>query len=260
MNVVKGYYSLIQYCPDLSRLEAVNVGVLLFCPEPHFLTARTTDSIKRIRRFFGSEDGDFQQIKAEVSAVEDRLTTAGDHIHTTQELDRFIATRGNAVQLTPPRPMKVVHPVQDLEALFQRLVGGKAGPRRQGGQSLALKLKEVLTEQSVAPFIKTEVPVAVPTLHETLTMPFGFQNGRFNLIQPVSEHYQSGVPARRHGPFPARTPGLTVGAASAMGCRRLRSRSGGGESGSARHPGRKRGSSLYRGGPSPACGRDSHYG
>ena len=129
MNAVKGYYSLIQYCPDLSRLEAVNVGVLLFCPEPHFLEVRTTDSIKRIRRFFGSEDGDWQQIKAEVSAVEDRLTSANDHIRTTEELDRFIATRGYAVQLTPPRPMKVVHPVQDLEALFQRLVGGKAGPR-----------------------------------------------------------------------------------------------------------------------------------
>ena len=186
MNAVKGYYSLIQYCPDLSRLEAVNVGVLLFCPEPHFLEARTTNSIKRIRRFFGSEDGDWQQIKAEVSAVEDRLKAAGNQIRTTQELDHFIATRGNAVQLTPPRPMKVVHPVQDLEALFQRLVGGKAGPRRQEGQPIAQQLKEVLTDQSLAPFIKTDVPVAVPTLHETLTMPFGFQNGRFNLIQPVS--------------------------------------------------------------------------
>src|SRR5205807_326879 len=104
-----------------------NVGVLLFCPELHFLAARTTDSIQRVRRFFGSEDGDWQQIRAEVSAVEDRLAAVGDQIRTPQELERFIATRANAVQLTPPRPMKVGHPVQDLEALFQRLVGGKAG-------------------------------------------------------------------------------------------------------------------------------------
>jgi hypothetical protein len=55
-------------------------------------------------------------------------------LRTLQELERFIATPGNAVQLTPPRPIKLVHPVQDLEALFQRLVGGKAGPRRKDEQ------------------------------------------------------------------------------------------------------------------------------
>jgi hypothetical protein len=186
MNAVRGYYSLIQYCPDLSRLEGANVGVLLFCPEPHFLAARTTDSVQRVRRFFGSEDGDWQQIRAEVSAVEDRLVAAGDQIRTPQELERFIAARGNAVQLTPPRPMKVVHPVQDLEALFQRLVGGKAGPRRKRGQPIARKLEETLTQESVAPFIRSNVPVRVPAFHRTLTVPFGFQNGRFNLIQPVT--------------------------------------------------------------------------
>jgi hypothetical protein len=28
MNTSKGYYSLVQYCPDLGRLEAANVGVV----------------------------------------------------------------------------------------------------------------------------------------------------------------------------------------------------------------------------------------
>ena len=36
----KAYYCLIQYCPDMSRLEAANVGVVLFCPEKGFLAAR----------------------------------------------------------------------------------------------------------------------------------------------------------------------------------------------------------------------------
>ena len=186
MNAMKGYYSLIQYCPDLSRLEAANVGVLLFCPEPHFLAARTTDSIRRVRRFFGSADGDWQQIKAEVSAVEDRLATVGDQIRTPPELESFIATRGNAVQLTPPRPMKVVHPVQELEALFQRLVGGKPGPHRKKTLAIIRKVEQALTQQSVAPFIRSNVSVTVPAFHRMLTVPFGFQNGRFNLIQPAT--------------------------------------------------------------------------
>ena len=29
----KGYYSAIQYCPDRSRMEAANVGVMLLCPQ-----------------------------------------------------------------------------------------------------------------------------------------------------------------------------------------------------------------------------------
>jgi hypothetical protein len=37
MQPIKGYCLLILYCPDLSRLEAANVGVILFCPEAHFI-------------------------------------------------------------------------------------------------------------------------------------------------------------------------------------------------------------------------------
>jgi Protein of unknown function (DUF3037) len=185
MNAAKGYYSLIQYCPDLSRLEAANVGVLLFRPEPHFIAARTACSVQRIRRFFGSEDRDWEQIKAMISAVEERLTVEGDHFRTLQDLERFIATRGNAVQLTPPRPMKVVHPVQELEALFQRLVGG-AGARRKEAQSVARRLEESLTEQGVAPLVRRDVTVEVRPFHRPITVPFGFQNGRFNLIQTAA--------------------------------------------------------------------------
>ena len=53
MNAHRGYYSLIQYCPDLSRLEAVNVGVVLFCPEPRFIEARTSAGNDKPRRLFG---------------------------------------------------------------------------------------------------------------------------------------------------------------------------------------------------------------
>jgi hypothetical protein len=51
----KGYYSIIQHCPHLGRFEAANVGVLLFCPERHFLQAITARNNSRVIRFFGSE-------------------------------------------------------------------------------------------------------------------------------------------------------------------------------------------------------------
>ncbi len=185
MKAAQGYYSLIQYCPDLSRLEAVNVGVLLFCPDPHFINARTTRSVQRIRRFFGSEDRDWDQIREMITAIEDRLTTEGERYRTRDDLERFVATRGNAVQLTPPRPMKVHHPVQDLEALFQRLVGGD-GTRRREVQPIARRLEESLTQEGVAPLVRRDVTVTVPAFRRPLTVPFAYRNGRVNLILPAA--------------------------------------------------------------------------
>lgn len=184
MKPIKGYYSLIQYCPDLSRLEAANVGVLLFCPEPHFIRARTTDSVQRIRRFFGSGDRDWDQIRESKRAIEDRLEVEGERFRTLQDLEHFAATRGNEIQLTPPRTVKIFNPEQDLELLFQRLVGGQA--RRKAVDPVARRLQHSLTQESVAPYIRRNVQVTVPAFHRQLTLPFGYQNGRFNLIKPAT--------------------------------------------------------------------------
>jgi hypothetical protein len=32
---VRGYYSILQFVPDLKRSEGANIGVVLFCPERH---------------------------------------------------------------------------------------------------------------------------------------------------------------------------------------------------------------------------------
>lgn len=40
MNTSKGYYSLVQYCPDRSRMESANLGVVLFCPDLDFLDVK----------------------------------------------------------------------------------------------------------------------------------------------------------------------------------------------------------------------------
>lgn len=64
MNPSKGYYCLIQYCPDLGRLEAANVAVLLFSPERHSLKAKTSCNNRRMIQFFGSEGHDWIRINS----------------------------------------------------------------------------------------------------------------------------------------------------------------------------------------------------
>jgi Protein of unknown function (DUF3037) len=122
----KGYYSIIQYCPDLGRLEAANIGVLLFCPEKHFLKAITTPNNSRIIRFFGSEGRDWIRINEFKKGLEDRIAIEALSINTLDDLQRFIDSRANLLQITPPRPMRVNEPNKDLEDLFTELVGEPA--------------------------------------------------------------------------------------------------------------------------------------
>ncbi|MFN5741194.1 MAG: DUF3037 domain-containing protein, partial [Planctomyces sp.] len=124
MKPQKGYYSIVQYCPDLSRLEAANIGVLLFCPDSGFLKVLTSANNGRIIRFFGSAGHDWKRINTIKSGLQDRLDNEG--IRTVDELQHFVATRANSLQLTPPLPVKVQDPEKELRELFHEIVGEPA--------------------------------------------------------------------------------------------------------------------------------------
>jgi hypothetical protein len=183
MTPSRGYYCIIQYCPDLGRLEAANIGVLLFCPDRGFLKARTTSDNSRIRHFFGDRGHDWHRINSFKTGVEDRLDVEKDEIKTLEALEVFIARRANSIQITPPRPMKVDEPDKDLDQLFQDLVGGK--PRAKSGPSLKRFLEQKFAADGLDRKIKTDIRVTVPISDRQMEVPCGFQNGRFNLIQPA---------------------------------------------------------------------------
>ena len=124
MRAQKGYYSVVQYCPDSSRLEVANLGVLLFVPEKRFVQARFSGGNDRVRRFFGKRDLDF--INHQKHALETRLTKDSDRFKTLSDLENFIAKRANEVVLTPPRSVKVTVAEEELKSLCERLVGGIA--------------------------------------------------------------------------------------------------------------------------------------
>jgi hypothetical protein len=182
-KAAKGYYSLIQYCPDLGRLEAANVGVLLFSPERHFLKALTTRNNARIIQFFGREGHDWVRISAFKKGLEDRIALEGDAIKSLEDLHRFIDLRANLLQITPPRPMKVTEPEADLEALFKEFMGEPT--RRTSSRTLRRLVADKLATAGLERKILKDIKVTVPVLQKEVEIPFGFQNGRFNLISPV---------------------------------------------------------------------------
>lgn len=183
MKPAKAYYSLIQYCPDLGRLEAANFGVLLFIPEQHFLKALTSKANRRIIRFFGSDSHDWVRINAFKKGLEDRIAVEGGEIHTLEHLEKFIVQRANLMQITPPRPIKVVDPEKDLEELFKELLGESAP--RTVAKTFRRFLAEKLNTPSIERKIRKDLRINVPILQKVVEISFGFQNGRFNLISPV---------------------------------------------------------------------------
>lgn len=195
MTTRRGYYSLVQYCPDFARQEAANVGVVLFCPDAGFLRAKLAKNNHRIRRFFGEEADNYQHLNAMKEALAARLQVEREEFQSLEDMQTFVATRANKIILTPPKPVKVFDPEADLVALYQELV---QEPRRplsiQSSLPLRYRLDEVLQAQSVRAFMRTGIKVCVPTLKEELEIPYGYQNGRFNLIKPIEFNQQS--PAR----------------------------------------------------------------
>lgn len=181
MKPTRGYYCVIQYCPDLGRLEAANIGVLLFCPELGFLKARTSSDNTRIRHFFGGEGHDWVRINAFKIGIEERLEVEREDIRTLDALETFIARRANLIQISPPRPMKVTDPEKDLEQLFKDLVGGQARTHR--GTSLKRFLRQKFALAGLNDKIQTDIQITVPISERQIEIPYGYKNGRFNLIQ-----------------------------------------------------------------------------
>ena len=183
MKPSKGYYCVIQYCPDLGRLEAANVGVLLFCPESGVLMARTSPSNRRINTFFGAQGHDWARINEFKKGLKERLEVEHDEIRTLADLERFIAQRANVLQITAPRPMRVEAPEVELDRLYDELV--ESDVRREERPPLKEKFAERFRQANLERKIRRDIAVHVPILEREVQFDFGFQNGRFNLIQSV---------------------------------------------------------------------------
>jgi hypothetical protein len=184
MILSTGYYSLIQYCPEPSRLESANVGVLLFSPKHCFLKAITAHDNRRIRQFFGSEGHDWVRLNSFKQAIEERVRAESHEIKSVEDLQSFISRRANRLRITDPRPMRVADPEKDLLGLFKDLVGGEQ--RRQSSGGFKSYLRRRFWDAGLQAKLRTDIVVTIPSFkNRQLSVPYGYQNGRFRLILPA---------------------------------------------------------------------------
>ena len=117
MSRNRAFYSVIQYCPDRFRAEAVNIGLLLFCEEPRFLRARISDNHRRLKRVFRVSGATLATIRLSEQNLLYRINERGEDIVTLDHLKGYVATRANDLRLTEPRQVVVA----DFEVDFARL-------------------------------------------------------------------------------------------------------------------------------------------
>ncbi len=188
MNPTKGYYSIVQFCPDLVRREKVNIGVVLLVPERAFLQSRMVSDNDRVRHFFGTTGDDAKMLTEFKKSFAARIEAEHGSITTVESFKKFIDTRGNQIQLTEPAFVKVRECQQTIDSLFEQLVGGKAkSPKRE---SFTQSLEKRFDAAGLGDIVCKDITLPVPILNKETKVPFGFQNGSFHLLQPVT--FESG--------------------------------------------------------------------
>lgn len=184
MTYHQAWYSLIQFCPDRSRAEAANIGVLLFCPELGFAQAKTAHGNDRVRKFFGKGSFDAERLAIVKTALEERVAERYDWSEGLPDLERFIGTRANDILLTTPRSMKTADPVADLAELYDEVVGGRARSDRTRAPAEFQALGRGLRQPALRDRIRFKQVVSIPELGKELQVPYAYQNGVLNLVKP----------------------------------------------------------------------------
>lgn len=176
----KGFFSIVQFCPDLDRGECANVGVVLVVPETKFLGVRFAHDNEAPKQRFGKDAFDDARLVVAKQALEGRLRHEGNAWAGPDDLVKFSKKEGNNLLLTTPRVILVENAQAELEELFQRLAHVGAKHRRRAHKP---NLKELFELPLMGVPLRRNLQVEIPELGK-LDIPYAYKNGQLNLIRP----------------------------------------------------------------------------
>jgi hypothetical protein len=177
MNSTNGYYSIIRYCPDPSRQEFVNIGVAIYSPITKLVRTAFGSDNRRLGQMFPGQD--LRLVNRMKRAIEENLCRQS--FASAPDFEAFIARNANQVQLSSLRSIKLTEAADEMSSLLTRLVE-EAGERRPRVQRA---LRQKLVEAGVENLVHKHVTVTVPAFEQSIRVPYGYRNGRYNLITPV---------------------------------------------------------------------------
>lgn len=173
-----GFYSLIQFCPDATRAEGVNVGVVVGAlgASPCIKLAGQNEQVKKR---FGKDSFDEVRLEVEKRGLARRLAELS--LQEMSELARFISLEAGRLVVLEPRPLMVTSTAEDAERLFVRLVDDPAPVRRSRGKAPKLdRFFEPLVSEKL---VQRSVTVDIPLMGKSLHTDYAYRNGRQNFIK-----------------------------------------------------------------------------
>jgi hypothetical protein len=185
--MARGFYSVVQYCPDRFRAEAVNVGLVLLCLEPHAVRVRMTGNHERVRKLFSIARPELKNLKLSTDGLTSRIEKSVDELRTAEDLAAFAASRANDLRLTEPRLAKLDDVDADFERLFAQLVEQHSSAElaeASPAEVLPPKLGEVFYRLQRSKKIWQPGTITVPVYKRKLEIPYAYKNGEVNLIKP----------------------------------------------------------------------------
>lgn len=185
--MAKGFYSVIQYCPDRFRAEGINVGLVLLCLEPHAVRVQMTKKFDRVRKLFAISKPDLNSLKIATQGMESRIVGAANDWRTPDQLAAFAASRANDLRLTEPRLAKIEEIDADFERLFSELVDERTVASlatESPAEVLPPRLSEVFYKLQQEQKIWRPGQITVPVFKRKIDIPYAFKNGVVNLIKP----------------------------------------------------------------------------
>lgn len=177
-----GYYCLVQFRPDPGAMEAINQGVLLFCPEQDVIVCKCSKSTRRLERAFGRSSFDPDQVRRAAEVIADRISREKSNFKTIADLRAFVASRTGNVVLSDPRPIKVTQPDKAINALFHELVRDH-GTKRTNHFRKDVRL--AFDRPSLKEKLRRDYQITIARGVQR-TFPYAYRNGAMNCIRPVA--------------------------------------------------------------------------
>jgi hypothetical protein len=180
MGPMRGFFSVVQFCPDLDRGECANVGVVLVVPQVDFLEVRLSEDNEGPKQRFGKDAYDDARLTVAKKGIEGRLRHEGKDWTGPEDLQQFGKREGNNLVLTTPKVILVENPRPELDELYQRLVHVEPQRRRrQPKPDLRTAFEQKLFGVPLIKDIEVEIPE-----YGKLEVPYAYQNGVLNLVRP----------------------------------------------------------------------------
>lgn len=173
-----GKYALVQYCPVPERLEFLNIGVALVVPSIQYIGIKFAKGHSRIEKVFGKQPKPY--LDAVKEGFANRLRLELGRAHSEGSFSDFARKRANDVRLSPLMPVMVDDPEADLKRLFVELVGDDEPSQRE--PRIRRKLREAFVQHRVEHYLDKAPEVELPEYGLKIHVPFGYQNGCYNLV------------------------------------------------------------------------------